>query len=93
MSDSPTLRLPHPLALLTGCVLLAAAASYVLPAGQFERRDDPTTGRTLVVPGTYESVDPNPVNLFDAMVALPRGMADASAVIFLVFLIEFVVTE
>lgn len=87
MSDSPTLRLPHPLALLTGCVLLAAAASYVLPAGQFERRDDPTTGRTLVVPGTYESVDPNPVNLFEAMVALPRGMADASAVIFLVFLI------
>ena len=81
------LRLPHPLALLTGCVLLAAAASYVLPAGEFERRDDPVTGRTLVVPGTYEAVDPNPVNLFEAMVALPRGMADAGSVIFLVFLI------
>jgi uncharacterized ion transporter superfamily protein YfcC len=81
------LRVPHPLALLTGCVLLAAAASYVLPAGQFERRFDEGTGRTLVVPGTYQAVDPDPVNLFEAMVALPRGMADASAVIFLVFLI------
>lgn len=81
------MRVPHPLALLTGCVLLAAAASYVLPAGQFERRFDESTGRTLVVPGTYQAVDPSPVNLFEAMVALPIGMADASAVIFLVFLI------
>ncbi|MDX1647598.1 MAG: Na+/H+ antiporter NhaC family protein, partial [Longimicrobiales bacterium] len=87
MSDAPALRLPHPLALLTGCVLIAAAASYVLPAGEFERRADPTTGRTLVIPGTYERVEPAPVDLFDAMVALPRGMAEAGSVIFLVFLI------
>ncbi len=86
MSQS-RLRVPHPLALLTGCVLLAAASSYVLPAGEFDRRFDDATGRTLVVPGTYHSVDPDPVNLFEAMVALPRGMADASSVIFLVFLI------
>ncbi len=81
------LRVPHPLVLLTGCVILAAAASYVLPAGEFDRRYDDATARTLVVPGTYRAVDPDPVNLFDAMVALPMGMADASAVIFLVFLI------
>lgn len=87
MSESSRLRVPHPLALLTGCVLLAAAASYVLPAGEFQRRDDPVTGRTLVVPGTYETVEANPVNLFEAMVALPRGMAEAGSVIFLVFLI------
>jgi len=87
MSESAGLRVPHPLALLTGCVLLAAAASYVLPAGEFERAPDAATGRTLVVPGTYQPVEPDPVNLFEAMVALPRGMADASSVIFLVFLI------
>ncbi len=80
-------RVPHPLALLTGCVLLAALASYVLPAGQFERRLDEASGRTLVIPGTYETVPPDPVNLFEAMVALPIGMADAASVIFLVFLI------
>jgi len=79
--------LPHPLVLLTGCVLLAAAASYVLPAGTFERTEDAATGRTVVVAGTYEGVERTPVNLFDAMVALPRGMAEAADVIFLVFLI------
>ncbi|MGB0543465.1 MAG: YfcC family protein [Longimicrobiales bacterium] len=87
MTESGKLKLPHPLALLTGCILLAAAASYVLPAGEFDRRDDPVTGRTLVVPGTYQAVESNPVNIFEALVALPRGMADAGSVIFLVFLI------
>lgn len=87
MTSGKGLRLPHPLALLTGCVLLAAAASYVLPAGQFDRRDDPVTGRTLVVPGTYQAVESAPVNAFEAIVALPRGMLAAGEVIFLVFLI------
>ncbi len=87
MSESPRLRLPHPLVLLTGCVIIAALASYVVPAGQFDRRADDVTGRTLVVPGTFQTVPSNPVNLFDAMVALPVGMADAASIIFLVFLI------
>ncbi len=82
----PRLRVPHPLVLLTACVLLAALASYVLPAGQFDRRQD-DAGREVVVAGTYQEVDPAPVDLFDAMVALPLGMADAASVIFLVFLI------
>jgi len=78
---------PHPLVLLTGCVILAALASYVVPAGQFDRELDEATGRSVVVAGTYRSVERSPVNLFDAVVALPRGMAEAADVIFLVFLI------
>ena len=81
------LRVPHPLVLLTAGVILAAAASYVLPAGEYERRDDEATGRVVVVAGTYQEVEPNPVNFFEAMVALPRGMIDAAEIIFLVFLI------
>ncbi len=78
---------PHPLVLLTGCVILAALASYVVPAGQFDRVEDEATGRTVVVAGTYQAVERHPVGLFEAMVALPRGMAEAGEVIFLVFLI------
>ncbi len=37
--------------------------------------------------GTYHEVEPNPVGFFDAVVAIPLGMADAASVIFLVFLI------
>ncbi len=81
------MKFPHPLVLLSACVLVAAAASYVLPAGQYDRRHDTATGRDVVVAGTYHAVPPSRVNLFGALVAIPRGMADAAAVIFFVFLI------
>ncbi len=80
-------RFPHPLVLLCGCVLLAAAASHVLPPGEYDRRDDPATGRRVVIAGTYHAMPPRPVGAFQALVAIPRGMADAAPVIFFVFLI------
>ena len=78
------LGFPHPIALLTGCILLGAALSYVLPAGQYERREDPVTGRSVVVPETYHVVESTPVGFFDALVAIPRGMADRADVMFLI---------
>ena len=83
----PRLAFPHPITLLVACTLLAAAASYVVPAGEYERRDDPATGRRVAVAGTYHHVPPHPVGAFAAVIAIPRGMADASAVIFFVFLV------
>lgn len=44
-----TSRFPHVLTLLTGCILLAAALSYVLPAGRYDRQEDEATGREVVV--------------------------------------------
>lgn len=78
---------PHPLTLLTACILAAALASYVLPAGQYERRDDPVTGRAVVVAGTYHHVERTPVGPFQALVAIPKGLAAAGSVVFLVFLV------
>ncbi|HUL04380.1 MAG TPA: hypothetical protein VLV16_14255 [Gemmatimonadales bacterium] len=83
----PKLRFPHPLTLLVACTLIAAVASYVVPAGEYERRDDPATGRRVAVAGSYHRVPQAPVSAFDALTAVPRGMIDASAVIFFVFLV------
>lgn len=83
----PKLAFPHPLTLLVACTLLAAAATYVVPAGEYERRDDPATGRSVAVAGTYHRVPQHPVGPFAAVIAIPKGMVDASAVIFFVFLV------
>src|SRR5204863_8714129 len=77
-------RFPHPLALLLGGVLLASSLSHVLPPGEYERRDDPQSRRKVVVAGTFHAVAPHPVGPFEALVAIPKGMADAGAVIFFV---------
>lgn len=81
------LSFPHPLTLLTACILAAALGSYLLPAGQYERRADPVTGREVVVAGTYHHVGSRPVGPFEALVAIPKGLAAAGSVIFLVFLV------
>lgn len=81
------IRIPHPLVLLVAFVFVAAALTHVVPAGRYQRHDDPATGRQVVVAGTYAHVDPTPVSPLAALVAIPRGMADAASVIFLVFLV------
>jgi uncharacterized ion transporter superfamily protein YfcC len=83
----PRLRLPHPIVLLGAAVVVAAILTWVLPAGQYDRRDDPATGRRVVVAGTYHPVERAPVGPFAAAVAIPRGFIAASDVIFLVILV------
>jgi uncharacterized ion transporter superfamily protein YfcC len=73
--------------LLVGFIALATVMTYVLPAGQFDRRDDPATGRKVVVAGTYHAVLQAPVTPFQTVVAIPKGLLAAGPVIFLVFLI------
>jgi uncharacterized ion transporter superfamily protein YfcC len=72
---------------MVACVAVAAALSWVLPAGQYQRRDDPATGRSVVVAGTFHTVGSNPVGPFAAVVAIPKGLEDAADVVFFVFLI------
>jgi len=78
---------PHPLVLLVFCVLLAAVLTHLLPAGEFQRREDPVTGRSVVIAGTYAPVAAHPVGPFEALVAIPKGIVDAASVIGLIFLI------
>ncbi len=74
-------RLPHPLVLLFGGVVIAAVLTWILPAGAYDRREDPATGRQVVVAGTYHRIDRAPVGPFRAFVAVPRGFVEAAEVI------------
>jgi uncharacterized ion transporter superfamily protein YfcC len=74
-------RLPHPLVLLLGGVAVAALLTWILPAGAYTRRDDPTTGREVVVGGTYAEVAPAPVGPKAALLAVPRGIIAGADVI------------
>jgi uncharacterized ion transporter superfamily protein YfcC len=75
------MKLPHPVILLIGGVAVCAALTWMLPAGEYERRDDPATGRRVVVAGTYHPVEPAPVGPFAAVVAISRGFVEAADVI------------
>lgn len=75
------LRLPHPFVLLLAAVGVAAALTWLIPAGEYQRRTDAATGRTLVIPGTYAPVPASPVGPMAAVLAVPRGVITGADVI------------
>jgi uncharacterized ion transporter superfamily protein YfcC len=70
------LRLPHPFALLLSGVAVAAVLTWLLPPGQFDREIDPETQASIVIAGTYHSVEAAPVGLLDALIAVPQGFIE-----------------
>ena len=81
------LELPHPFILLLAGVAIAAALTWILPAGVYQRRADPTTGRSLVIPGTYARIAPAPVGPLAAIMAVPRGIVAGADVILTVLFV------
>ncbi len=81
------LKLPHALVLLLGCVAVAVALTWVLPAGTYQRKTDAASGRSVVVPGTYARVAPTPVGLMPAIMAVPRGIVAGADVILVVLFV------
>ena len=83
------LAFPHPLVLLVAGIALAAALTWVVPAGKFERRKETIDGteREIVVAGTYRRVEPQPVGPFATLVSVPKGIISAADVVVFVFLV------
>lgn len=79
-------KMPHTYLILFIVVLIAAVLTYVLPAGAFERAIPEGMSRTVIVPGTYHSVDQNPIGLLAFFRAIPEGMIAAGNIIFLIML-------
>ena len=70
----------NPLTLLFALVIVVSLLTYIIPAGQFERVAD-ETGRMMVVPGTYQTIEFNPATpvtvlmSFDLLPAAHRRLA------------------
>ena len=68
------------------CVLVVAAAlSYILPAGEYQRTL--VNGRDVVVPNTYKLVSSSPVGFFGVFASIHQGLVDAGPIIFYVLII------
>ncbi len=90
MDDSKTkkeFKVPHTYVIIFTIIIIAAIATYLVPAGTFERIEDPETGRDLVDPDSFHYVEQSPVSFLDVFRAIPQGMTEAGWIIFLVFII------
>lgn len=80
-------KMPSALVLLVFIILLAAIASYLVPAGVFDRVEDPATGRLVVDATTYHHTDQNPIGFFELFLAIPAGMQQSASIIFFLLII------
>ncbi|MGM0952851.1 MAG: YfcC family protein [Pseudomonadota bacterium] len=69
-------RFPTAYTILFCLIALVAAMTWIVPAGQYERAMNEEVGREVAVPGTYQTVDPNPQGFVDVMLAPTAGFYD-----------------
>ncbi len=81
----PTHRTPDALLIIAAVLLLAVGLTWVVPAGEFERRVEGT--RTIVVPGTYHTMEADPVPWYGFFTAPIKGFTDHSAAMIIAFVL------
>ena len=81
------MKVPHTYVILFMVIIIASIMTYVIPAGEFNRVKDINTGRTIVAPDSYHNVEQNPTEFFDLFKSIPKGMKEASTIIFFIFIV------
>ena len=81
------LRIPNTFTLIFLLIIIAAIATWFLPAGQFDTKLDAATGKNLVVAGTYHHVASHPQGLTSILMAFVKGLIDSSEVVSFVLIV------
>src|SRR5215510_7060682 len=80
-------RAMDPLVLLGCIIIVAAALTWVVPAGQYKRTSNIQKDALVqVVPGSYTRVPRHPVGIGGVLVAIPQGLEKAASIVFYVLL-------
>ena len=82
----PRFQMPHIYAILFVFIAVAAILTHFIPGGLYDRVTLPN-GRVAIDPNSFRFVTSVPVGLVDFMLAIPRGLGDASMVVFFTFII------
>ncbi|AOS43387.1 hypothetical protein Verru16b_00430 [Lacunisphaera limnophila] len=77
MTPASAPRAPDALLIVLVVLLAAIGLTWVVPAGEFERGQ--SGSRTVVVPGTYRSVEAQPVSWHAVFTAPMKGFSDKDA--------------
>ena len=80
-------RFPHVYVILFALIILAAILTYIVPAHEFDFQvvDGETT--RLIDPATYHPVDQAPVDPWEVLLSIPKGMGEVASIIFFIFIV------
>ena len=69
-------KFPTAFTILFCLIIIVAALTWVIPAGEYQRELNEALGQEAPVPGTYERVNPNPQGLVAVLMAPIAGLYD-----------------
>ena len=81
------LKAINPMLFLVVIILIVAVASYIVPAGSYDRVYDAVLDRDIIDPTSYHSVDRNPTTIFGLLMSVTLGMQNAAYIIFFLLII------
>ncbi|CAD2071563.1 C4-dicarboxylate ABC transporter [Jeotgalicoccus coquinae] len=79
-------KMPHIYVILFVFGIVAAAATYLIPAGEFDRVEL-ENGRAAVDPESFTYLESSPTGITEFITAIPRGLVDAGEVVFFTLII------
>ena len=77
----------NPMLILACIILIAAIATYIVPAGTFERVAVEGSEYEMVVADSYQRVENQPVGIFDMFMSVTLGLQDAGYIIFFLMIL------
>lgn len=81
------LKAVNPMIFLVVIIALCAIASYIVPAGTYDRVLDAASGREIVDPASFHYIARTPVTLFGLLMSVTQGLQNAAYVIFFLMII------
>ena len=77
----------NPMMILAAILVIAAIATYIVPAGSFDRIPNEATGYDVIDVNSFHYIESNPVGVFDVFKSFTLGLQQAAYVIFFLMII------
>ena len=80
-------KFPNAFVIILSVILFAWILTFIIPKGNYQRELDTVNNRTIVVPNSYERKEAPHLSAFNALLAIPKGIAGRADLIVLILLL------
>ena len=82
------LKRPNAYVIILSLIIIATLCTWIIPSGSYERVKDESSGKTIIVPESFEYVEDQSVNLFGMLQSIPEGIKKSAGIISFIFVIS-----
>jgi len=76
---------PHALVILLAMIVVATIATWIVPAGSYQRVLDENSGKMVIDPDSFQYTENSPVGPFGMFLCIEEGLIEAANITFMIF--------